>query len=70
MGACVGVVTSSTPSPLLGASPIAFAMVSTSHADEGTELLVNAEGEQSRAEVVQLRFVDPGFTKPSSGGAA
>ncbi len=70
MGACVGVVTSSTPSPLLGASPIAFAMVRTNHADEGTELLVNAEGEQSRAEVVPLRFVDPGFTKPSSGGAA
>ncbi len=67
MGPCVGVVTSSTPSPLLGAAPIAFAMVRTSHAEERTELLVNAEGEQTRAEVVPLRFVDPGFTRTAKG---
>jgi folate-binding protein YgfZ len=70
MGACVGSVTSSTPSPLLGAAPIAFAMVRSAHAATGTELLVNAEGEQSRAEVVPLRFVDPGFAKPASGAAS
>lgn len=70
MGACVGIVTSSTPSPLLGAAPIAFAMVRSSHAEIGTKLLVNAEGEQAFADVVPLRFVDPGFGKPSPGGAA
>lgn len=70
MGACVGSVTSSTPSPLLGAAPIAFAMVRSSHAAIGTELLVNAEGDQSRAEVVPLRFVDPGFATPASGAAS
>lgn len=70
MGACVGSVTSSTPSPLLGAAPIAFAMVRSAHAATGTELLVNAEGEQSRAEVVPLRFVDPGFAKSASGATS
>lgn len=57
MGPCVGQVTSSTPSPMLGAAPIAFAMVRSSHADDGTEVLVNAEGEQVVATVVPLRFV-------------
>lgn len=70
MGTCVGVVTSSTPSPLLGAAPIAFAMVRSSHAEDGTELLVNAEGEQSPAQVVPLRFVDPGFSRSAKGGAS
>ncbi|MGA0872939.1 MAG: glycine cleavage T C-terminal barrel domain-containing protein [Phycisphaerales bacterium] len=70
MGACVGSVTSSTPSPLLGAAPIAFAMVRSAHAALGTELLVNAEGEQSHAEVVPLRFVDPGFANPAPGTAS
>ena len=70
MGPCVGVVTSSTPSPLLGAAPIAFAMVRSSHAEDGTELLVNAEGEQSPAQVVPLRFVDPGFTRSAKGGGS
>lgn len=56
MGPCIGGVTSSTPSPMLGAAPIAFAMVKSAFAAPGTTLLVNAEGAQSRATVAPLRF--------------
>jgi folate-binding protein YgfZ len=56
MGPCIGGVTSSTPSPMLGAAPVAFAMVKTAHARVGTTLLVNAEGGQSKATVAPLRF--------------
>ena len=50
--------------------PIAFAMLRSAHAALGTELLVNAEGEQSHAEIVPLRFVDPGFANPAPGTAS
>lgn len=56
MGPCIGAVTSSTPSPMLGAAPVAFAMIKNAHAEIGTTLLVNAEGAQSRAVVGPLRF--------------
>ena len=52
----VGVITSSTLSPMLGADAIAFALVKTKHADEGNELIVNAEGKQGVAIVGPLRF--------------
>lgn len=59
MGDEIGVVTSSTLSPMLGAAPIAFAMVRTSHAAQGTTVLVNGEGAQVVATVSPLRFWPP-----------
>lgn len=59
LGEPIGTVTSSTISPLLGAAPIAFAMLRTSHADRGTRVRVAAEGEVHSAEVVDLRFIAP-----------
>jgi len=44
-GEIVGAITSSTISPMLGASAIAFAMVKTKHAEPGTPLAVPAEGD-------------------------
>lgn len=55
-GPQVGVVTSSTLSPMLGATPIAFAMVRSSHAAPGTRLVVHAEGAAYAAVVQSLRF--------------
>jgi folate-binding protein YgfZ len=55
IGDQVGTVTSSTLSPMLGAAPIAFAMVRTTHAGEGTQLIVNGEGSQCAAVVGPLR---------------
>ncbi len=55
MGPQVGVVTSSTISPMLGAKPIAFAMVRTAAAVTDTDVLVNAEGRQVRATIGPLR---------------
>jgi len=56
MGEEIGVVTSSTLSPMLGAASIAFATIKTAHAVEGATVLVNAEGEQATAAVSPLRF--------------
>lgn len=56
MGGQIGVVTSSTLSPMLGAASIGFAMIKTAHAHEGVTVLVNAEGEQAEAELTPLRF--------------
>jgi folate-binding protein YgfZ len=58
MGDQVGVVTSSSLSPMLGAAPIAFAMLKTACAEPGSTVLVNAEGEQVEAAVRGLRFYD------------
>jgi len=52
----VGVVTSSTLSPMLGAQPVAFAMMRRAHAQPGTNVRVNAEGTQVEATVGGLRF--------------
>jgi len=56
MGDQIGVITSSTLSPMLGAASIAFAMIKTAHAELGRTLLVNAEGEQAEAVVLPLRL--------------
>ncbi|MFO0961959.1 MAG: glycine cleavage T C-terminal barrel domain-containing protein [Phycisphaerales bacterium] len=54
----VGAVTSSTPSPMLGAAGIAFAMVRTAHAAPGTALVVPSDGERAEAVVAEsLRFL-------------
>jgi folate-binding protein YgfZ len=52
----VGVVTSSTLSPMLGSVPIALVMMKSAHAASGTKLLVSAEGRQARAVVADLPF--------------
>lgn len=57
MGEQIGVVTSSTLSPMLGSTPIAFAMLKTASAEVENTVLVNAEGEQVRAKVQGLRFL-------------
>ena len=55
----VGVVTSSTVSPLRGAVPIAFATVRASHMDPGSRVLVNADGQTVPATVTGLDFEVP-----------
>lgn len=61
MGPLIGVVTSSTLSPMLGSAPIAFAMIKSSHAEPGTIVVVNAEGAQTDAVVGGLRFLPGGL---------
>jgi folate-binding protein YgfZ len=56
MGEQVGVVTSSTLSPMLSAAPVAFAMIKTAWSNHGGRLLVNAEGQQTYATVGPLQF--------------
>jgi aminomethyltransferase len=58
IGEQVGVVTSSGLAPMLGAVPVAFAMLSASAYAGGTRVLVNAEGSQAAATVAPLRFLD------------
>lgn len=60
----IGVVTSSTLSPMLGAAPVAFAMLRTTHTEPGTRVSVVAEGELTEATVGDLRFL------PESPGGA
>jgi folate-binding protein YgfZ len=59
LGSPIGAVTSSTLSPMLGGTPVAFAMVRTADAAEGSGVVVNAEGKQVRARVSSLRFWAP-----------
>ena len=60
-GSPVGTVTSSTLAPMLGALPVAFAMVRTSSAAPGTVLAVPAEGGRTSAAVQEsLRFLPAG----------
>lgn len=55
----VGVVTSSTVSPLRGAAPIALATVRASHVKPGSRVLVNAEGETVAAVITEFDFEPP-----------
>ena len=57
LGEQVGVVTSSGLAPMLGAVPVAFAMVASSSYEPGTRVLVHAEGAQSAATVCALDFL-------------
>ena len=57
-GKSIGTVTSSTLSPMLGAMPIAFAMIRSAHAAEGTTVHLAAEGEQTEALVGPLAFYE------------
>ncbi|MFN5496026.1 MAG: YgfZ/GcvT domain-containing protein [bacterium] len=58
IGEQVGVVTSSGLAPMLGAVPVAFAMLSSSSYADGTRVLVNAEGAQAPATVGSMRFLE------------
>ena len=53
----IGVVTSSTLSPMLGAQPVAFGIIKTAQAMKGTTVLVEAEGELAEAVLCELRFL-------------
>ncbi len=57
-GKPVGVVTSSTLSPMLGSAPIAFAMVKTGHNALGSTVQLEAEGEQTEAVVGAMQFYE------------
>ena len=67
LGEQVGVVTSSTIAPMLGAAVVAFASVKTAYAAEGTKLRVVAEGEPTFATTSSLRFLES--SKPEGGDA-
>lgn len=56
VGDAVGVVTSSTISPMLSAAPIAFAMVRTAFAVPDRTLIVSGDGAFAEARVGGLRF--------------
>jgi folate-binding protein YgfZ len=66
MGEQIGVITSSTLSPMLSASPIAFGMIKAAFAQPGAILLVNAEGEQASARIGPLQF----WSAPRSGASS
>lgn len=56
IGEPVGVITSSTLSPMLGAQPIALAMLRTKNAPDGATVMVAAEGEMASATVGPMQF--------------
>ncbi len=58
--AVVGAVTSAAPSPMLGNTPVAFAMMRYSSSEPGTEVSVEAEGQRVPAVVGPLRFLPQG----------
>jgi folate-binding protein YgfZ len=74
LGDQVGVVTSSGIAPMLGAAPVAFAMIASSAYAEGTKVLVNAEGAQAPATVGGLDFLSRAAhtsnVAPDDGGGA
>ena len=57
-GKPIGVVTSSTLSPMLGRAPIAFAMLRSGQSAPGSVVQLEAEGEQTEAVVGALRFYE------------
>jgi folate-binding protein YgfZ len=55
----VGTITSSAQSPMLGAVPVAFAMVKSAHAEAGRTIVVPAEGGRTEATIrAHLAFLD------------
>lgn len=55
----IGIITSSTPSPILGDAAIGLTLLKKPHFTVGTQLLLEAEGARRGAEVVELPFVTP-----------
>ena len=64
LGPQIGLVTSSTISPMLGADCIAFAMLKTTYAMPGTTVMVAAEGQQASATVCDRTFYQRNATTP------
>lgn len=58
-GDSIGVITSSTLSPMLGAQPVALAMVKTKQLEGLDRVIVAGEGETVEAEVGPLQFWPP-----------
>jgi glycine cleavage system aminomethyltransferase T len=56
VGKQIGVVTSSTLSPMLGGAAIAFGMIRTAAAVNGARVLVAAEGQMVEAVIGPLRM--------------
>jgi len=69
IGDQVGVVTSSGIAPMLGAVPVAFAMLSSSSYAPDTRVLVNAEGAQVAARVTGLCFLEAAQQESAETGA-
>lgn len=71
LGPIIGTVTSSTLSPMLGATPIAFAMIKTAQAAPGNMVMVTGDGRESEAVVGLLRFHEGSAAAAAarSGGA-
>ncbi len=73
LGPQIGLVTSSTISPMLGADCIAFAMLKTAYTTPDTIVTVAAEGEQASAKVCDRRFYErassPAATPSTAPGA-
>lgn len=67
LGEQVGVLTSSTIAPMLGAAVVGFASIRTAQAADGTTLRVVAEGEPTSATTSSLRFLE---STVSDGGVA
>ena len=57
MGEQIGLITSSTIAPMLGAAPVAFGMLRSAHAGEGSPVRVVADGAPAPATVSPLRFL-------------
>ena len=66
LGEQIGVLTSSTIAPMLGAAVVAFATIKTANAEDGTTLRVMAEGEPVGATTSSIRFLDG---LPDGGGS-
>jgi folate-binding protein YgfZ len=64
----IGVVTSSTLSPMLGAAPVALAMIRTAGAAQGDTVQVAAEGEMVEAELVDRVFWQANRAGPPDEG--
>ena len=65
----VGVVTSSTTSPMLGAACVGFATIRFAHAAAGTQLTIGAEGRPERATVQgELASVHPAGASEARSG--
>ena len=67
LGPQIGLVTSSTISPMLGADCIAFAMLKTAYTTPDTIVTVAAEGQQASAKVRDRCFYEPTASTPHKG---
>ena len=64
-GETIGRVTSGGFGPTVG-GPVAMGYVPASHAEEGTEVMLDIRGKLHPAEVVRLPFIEPGYYRGPS----